>query len=130
MKEGDRVIHKKYGRGTVKRIYSKNDSARVVYDNGHDTVNAQKRLEKILELTEEQRQVVTPSKVTRSRAAGSAKVDYSLLERCKKHLEKMFPDCAHVIPRISGSKVYGEVWQLDGTAKIWFYEETGKRGKK
>ena len=133
---GDRVRHRKYGLGTVMAYYPKNDGVRVEFDSGHKTVCARKRLVPMIELSETEREKVkTPSedtRVTRSRAAGSAKVDYAELERAKKHFEELNPTAERVVPRIYGERTYVEIWAPDGTAKIEFYGDATvkRRGRK
>lgn len=124
---GDRVRHRKYGVGTVKAYYPKNDGVRVKYDSGHETVNARKRLLPVNELSGEQRQQVEEPRqdirVRRSSSAGASTVDYKALEAAQRHFEKQFPDAHKVVPKIYGTRVYCEVWTEDGHAKNYFMDD-------
>jgi hypothetical protein len=133
---GDRVKHRKYGLGTVKAIYPKHDACRVVYDSGHETTNAQKRVEIVPadwgKPREEGAPVVSapPAESVKARRSGqgTTKVDYKLLDRALKHFETEFPDATRIFPRIYGERVYCEVFDASGYGKVWFYDE--KKEKK
>lgn len=123
--EGDRFRHRKFGLGTAKRYYPKTDGVYMFFDSGHKTVCARTRLIPINELSTEQKERVQEQKsvkVTRSKAAGSANVDYKALKDAKDYFEKKFPDAHRVVPKIYGSRVYCEVWTKDGHAQNHFID--------
>ncbi len=125
MEPGTRVRHKKYGLGTVLAYYAKKDDARVEYDSGHKTTNSCKRLTPVTEAPAEQLEKLkdtdTTSKVSRRSSAGTVRVDYKLLDKVKKHFEKLFPTADRVAPKMYGDKVYAEIWS-NGGAHIEFYQ--------
>jgi hypothetical protein len=134
MNVGDRVKHRKYGLGTIKALYAKHDACRVVYDSGHETTNAQKRVEVVPadwgKPREEGEPVVSPPPTESARTrrggqggGGTTKVDYKLLDRMLKHFQAEFPDADRIIPRIYGERAYCEVFDSDGLGRVWFYDE-------
>jgi hypothetical protein len=130
----DRVQHKKYGLGTVKQTYAKNDAARVEYDSGHVTVNAQKRLKvvpagwgeaKTEQAEEEPRKSpeLQDVKATRRGGSGTSRVDYKLLERAQQHIARQYPDAHKIQPGLYNGRAYCTVYESDGSGKVVFYVE-------
>lgn len=137
MNVGDRVKHRKYGLGEIKTLYPKYDAARVLYDSGKESTNACKRLSVVpadwgrtKESTPDAPAVLvpeTPTKARRGGGAGTARVDYDLLDRAKAHFEREFPDAHQVVPRWHGDRAYCEVYDAAGSAKVYFYVEKTKK---
>jgi hypothetical protein len=121
----DRVMHKKYGLGVIEKLYPKYHAARVRYDDGKISTNAVSKLKLVAKDVDEPIAApvpTQPSRVTRSRSAGSSAVDYALLDRAQAHIAAMYPEADHVVPRLYNGQAYCEVWK-DKAANIVFYEE-------
>lgn len=127
MTVGDRISHKKFGLGEVKAIYPKNQTARVLYDSGHESTNSIKNLRPMARGSG-QTVLAEPSvKKTRRKGASSGNVDYAKLERAKKFAETEFPDAEYCVPQIYGDVVYVEVWEKGAAQIAVFHEDDSKR---
>lgn len=128
MKVGDRVRHRKYGVGTVKAVYTKYAAARVLYDDGHESTNVQKKLQI---LTESQAKIYDTSRPraveaqpVKRRGVSSSGVDYDLVERTREAASEAHPNADNVTGKWYGGRAYAEVWK-DGHAQLVFQEALG-----
>lgn len=123
MKPGDRVTHKKFGLGTVRAVYAKTNAARVLYDSGHETTNAQKKLTVLTAgqggAPKVEEQVVVTA--TQKRRKSNSSIDYDLIDEACRVIGDMHPDAERIQGKWYGHRAYVEVWK-EGRAHIVFYD--------